>query len=134
MHKWPIILGCIFAASCATAEPLRFQAVNPSFGGNPLTGSHLMALANKQYVAPVIQRERPTDLENFADQIQRRTLSTIAGVFTENLRKLDLDSEAAIDDFIFGDFTVSYDTSDPTKIVLTVTEGDETIRIDVPNF
>ena len=134
MHKWPVILGCIFAANCASAEPLRFQAVNPSFGGNPLTGPHLMALANKQYVAPVIQRERPTDLENFADQIQRRTLSTIAGVFTENLRKLDLDSEAEIDDFIFGDFTVSYDTSDPTKIVLTVTEGDETIRIDVPNF
>jgi curli production assembly/transport component CsgF len=134
MHKWPIILGGIVAASCATAEPLRFQTVNPSFWGNPLNSSHLMSLANKQYVAPVITKERQTDLENFADQIRRRTLSAIASVFTANLRNLDLNSEEDIDDFIFGNFTVSYDTSDPTKIVLILTEGDETIRIDVPNF
>lgn len=123
-------------ASPVFAESLRFQASNPSFGGNPLNSSHFMGLATKQFTPPTIVREVQSDLEYFADQIQRRTLSAISSAFTAELRNLDLDDPYAIlpEPFSVGDFYVSYERNASGNIVLNLEQGDDAISVIVPNF
>jgi curli production assembly/transport component CsgF len=135
MFKTTIALIAVMAASTASAESLRFEAINPSFGGNPLNGSHLMGLATRQYTPPVVERVKQTDLEYFADQIQRRTLSAISSAFTQNLRDIDLNdpNSELPDDFVVGDFRISYGAFEG-NIVLTLEQDGETIEIIVPDF
>ena len=123
-------------ASPVFAESLRFQAYNPSFGGNPLNSSHFMGLATKQFTPPTIAREVQSDLEYFSDQIQRRTLSAISSAFTAELRNLDLDDPYAIlpEPFSVGDFYVSYERNASGNIVLNLEQGDDAISVIVPNF
>jgi len=64
-------------ASPAIAEEMKYQPVNPAFGGNPLNGSFLMgnATAQRQYSAPV---KRKDPVEEFSRQIQASLLSRIS--------------------------------------------------------
>jgi curli production assembly/transport component CsgF len=135
MFKVLIAVVGFMAAGAASAESMRFEAINPSFGGNPLNGSHLMGLATRQFTPPVVERVKQTDLEYFADQIQRRTLSAISSAFTQNLRDIDLNdpNSELPGDFVVGDFTISYGTFEG-NIVLTLNQNGEQIEIIVPDF
>jgi len=61
----------------AMAEQLKYQPINPAFGGSPLNGSFLMgnATAQRQYAAPV---KRKDPVEEFSRQIQASLLSRIS--------------------------------------------------------
>ena len=136
MQRLKIIILFLVAANSTSAESLKFEAFNPSFGGNPLNSSHFIGLATKQFTAPVIERPVQSDLEYFADQIQRRTLSAISSAFTAQLRDLDLDdpSEVLPEPFSVGDFYVSYERNADGNIVLNLEQGLDAISVVVPNF
>lgn len=128
------ILLAIFLNSpvIVAAQPLEFSMVNPSFGGNPINSSHLISLATKQYTPPVKERTQQSDLDYFASQIQRRTLSTIASEFTSNLRDLELgDGEQ---EFVIGDFIINYSLDANDNVSLILNQGTEVIEIIVPKF
>jgi hypothetical protein len=86
-----MIVSLLCSGFAAVADSIRYEPVNPSFGGNPLNYNHLMGLANSQYSAPTVQRTSLTELEAFADQIRRRTLSSISSAISLNLRDLNFD-------------------------------------------
>ena len=132
MLKPAFFLILVISPFSAWAEPFSFNAVNPSFGGNPNNGSHLLSVASKQYTPPLIEREKQSDLDYFASQIQRRTLATIASEFTSNLRDLELgDGE---EEFVIGDFTINYSLDYEGNVSLIMTQDGETIEIIVPSF
>ena len=95
-----------------------------------------MGLATKQFTPPTIEREVQSDLEYFADQIQRRTLSAISSAFTAELRDLNLDDPNAAlpEPFSVGDFYVSYERNASGNIVLNLEQGLDAISVIVPNF
>ena len=95
-----------------------------------------MGLATKQFTPPTIEREVQSDLEYFADQIKRRTLSAISSAFTAELRDLNLeDPNAALPEpFSVGDFYVSYERNASGNIVLNLEQGLDAISVIVPNF
>jgi len=84
-----LALALVVSALCATtsgATELVFTPVNPSFGGNPLNGPHLLNIANaiNQYKDPAVQDalnrlNSKTPLEQFTEQLQQAVLSRIAG-------------------------------------------------------
>ena len=132
MLKPAFFLILVISPFSAWAEPFSFNAVNPSFGGNPNNGSHLLSVASKQYTPPLIERKKQSDLEYFASQIQRRTLSTIASEFTSNLRNLELDDDEQA--FVIGDFTINYSLNSEGDVSLVMIQDGETIEIIVPSF
>jgi len=69
----------------AEASELRFEFVNPSFGGNPFNSSHLLAIANatNNTTNPAAQAGGLTDAELFVRQLQSRLLSGLAAQVTE---------------------------------------------------
>jgi curli production assembly/transport component CsgF len=135
MFKRLSVMLAVCAASGVSAESLRFESVNPSFGGPPLNGSHLLGLANRQFTAPVVTRTPQSDLEYFAAQIQRRSLSAIASAITANVRNLNLDDPDAPlpDNFTIGNFSVLFDSVDGNVVVTLIQDG-ETIEIIIPEF
>lgn len=135
MRKSTCLVLMLLGAQSVSAESLQFQAINPSFGGNPLNAGHLMGLATKQYTPPKVEKTVTSDIQYFADQIQRRTLSAISSAFTENLRNIDLNDPNSTlpDDFTVGDITISYGTFQ-NNITLTLKQGEEVIEIIVPSF
>jgi len=132
MFKPVLPLVLMFSAGVSAAEPLSFSVVNPSFGGNPLNGSHLLSHASKQYTPPVVERKKQSDLDYFASQIQRRTLSVIASEFTSNLREMELAYEA--EQFVVGDFTIDYDLDSEGNVTLIMNQDGQEIEITVPRF
>ena len=70
--------GVLLCFSVAATE-LIYTPVNPTFGGNPLNASGLLANANAQndYKAPVITKVEKTDLEVFNDQLQTAILARL---------------------------------------------------------
>jgi len=74
-----ICITAIIAVLAGTgiAAELKYQPVNPAFGGSPLNGSYLMgnATSQRQYSAPT-KRKDPT--EEFSRQIQASLLSRIS--------------------------------------------------------
>ena len=70
--------GVLLCFSVAATE-LIYTPVNPTFGGNPLNASGLLANANAQndYKAPVIARIEKSDLELFNEQLQTAILARL---------------------------------------------------------
>lgn len=131
----------VFWAFGASAEIKTFQFVNPSFGGNPLYTTHLFTLASKQYVPPVVERETKSEIEDFADQIKRRTLSSLSSVLSTNIRQLsldDLDQSGSINlDTMLIDYrSIADETTGCTNVMLELTALDtgENILLDIPDF
>ena len=85
----------ILAAPAAMAQDLVYTPVNPSFGGNPLNSSHLLAIANAQRQATARDADdgsgtpqTPTtpgsdNADLFVRQLEGRLLSALAAQVTD---------------------------------------------------
>lgn len=91
------ILRCILVvpallAGAAQATEIVYQPVNPSFGGNPLNGPHLLNMANIQNRYPVDPNAPPlfgrgaqSQLDLFNQRLQSLILDRIANSVTSSL-------------------------------------------------
>jgi curli production assembly/transport component CsgF len=78
-------------ATLAAASELVYVPVNPSFGGNPLNGPHLLNMANAQNklsdpasISP-FGRAGLSQLDQFNQRLQSLILDRIAGSLTSGL-------------------------------------------------
>lgn len=73
-------------AQSAFSSQLVYTPVNPSFGGNPLNGSSLMANAQAQNKIkdPSIVEEEETALQEFNARLQRSVLSRLTSSIAGN--------------------------------------------------
>lgn len=77
MKRVVIGICLMLMPSFLSAEEMKYQPVNPNFGGSPLNGSFLMgnATAQRQYSAPVKKKD---PVEEFSRQIQASLLNRIS--------------------------------------------------------
>lgn len=75
------LAACLVAGAAQSGE-LVYTPVNPSFGGSPLNGSHLLGTANAQndYEKPQTPQSQA---DAFAKQLQSRLYSALAGQITD---------------------------------------------------
>lgn len=110
----------ILATSAATAGPLTYTPINPSFGGNPLNSSHLLGTASAQRTATAYDADRggsgggtddpgttpgSNDADLFVRQLQGRLLSALASQVTEAIFGDNPQESGTV---VFGDTTVSF--------------------------
>ncbi len=127
----------------ASAAPLVYTPINPSFGGNPLNSSHLMGLAGAQRTATAPAEdddgdggEDPgstpgsSDADLFIRQLQGRLLSALASQVTEAIFGEDPQPEGTI---VFGDTTVHFENA-LEYIRLTITDPTGETEIVVPRL
>lgn len=115
----------------ASAEEMRFQFTNPSFGGNPFNSAHLLGIANAQN-----DNERPstsnaqTQADQFVRLLQSRLLSALASQVGDAILGEDAQPTGRI---VYGTQTVEWETL-LDSIRLTITEADTgaTTIIEIP--
>lgn len=98
MCTHPLRLGMLLAwlagASCAGATELVYQPVNPSFGGYPANGQHLLgiATATNKHVDKGVGYSSLLDqspLAQFNQTLERTVLSQLAAAATSKLTGSD---------------------------------------------
>ena len=118
----------------ALATELVYTPVNPSFGGNPLNGSYLLnnAQAQNNQKDPAAVEEEKSDLEQFADSLRQRILSTISQrIAYDMLGEEGLPTGS----YMVGDFQLNVeDNLDSVVIRLEDTSTGEQTEIHVPQF
>lgn len=133
-----VAVAAVSMASAASAQELKFQFINPSFGGNPFNSDHLLAIATAQ------RPERPasedgttgelTEAQLFARQIQSRLLSALSSSVVEAITG---SSPGTTGEFTVGDQKISFERT-LSEIKLTIfdnTTGENTvISVPVLNF
>lgn len=131
-------LAAVSMAGAASAQELKFQFINPSFGGNPFNSDHLLAIATAQ------RPDRPTSSDGtsgelteaqlFARQIQSRLLSALSSSVVEAITG---SSPGTTGEFTVGDQKISFERT-LSEIKLTIfdnTTGENTvISVPVLNF
>jgi curli production assembly/transport component CsgF len=124
-------LALAFGAGAASAQQLVYTPRDPSFGGNPLNATQLMALANAQN-----QNQRSTastsltEGQQFAQQLQSRLLSSLADSVTNTIFGTNAQSQGS---FNFAGESVTYVRGlSNTTLTLTDSTGAQTV-ITVPN-
>lgn len=91
MGKRLLMVACTALALPAWATDLVYRPVNPSFGGDPLNGPHLLNIANAQnrFKDPEASTTSPfgsqSSLQQFTDTLQRSILSRIASAVSGNV-------------------------------------------------
>lgn len=91
MKKTFVLTVALTAALPAAATDLVYRPVNPSFGGDPLNGPHLLNIANAQnrFKDPEATATSPfgsqSSLQQFTDTLQRSILSRIASAVSGNV-------------------------------------------------
>ena len=114
----------------ALAGPLELSFVNPSFGGNPMNSSMLMWRADKFRPSDPVLQNTKTQADYFIEQLQRRTLSTLA---TALLSDLSDASGAAEGSYVFEDFTLDY-VRENDMIRLQIDDGLQILTIELPSY
>ncbi|MGQ0698575.1 MAG: curli assembly protein CsgF [Panacagrimonas sp.] len=121
-----LILALMFASAVAvaTASPLVYVPVNPSFGGNPLNGSVLLneAQAQNKHTAPRVERSPADRLQAFQDALQNAVLSRVQSAAIRQIVNIDgglIPGTVETQDFIISvadnnDGTVTIRTTDKT--------------------
>lgn len=131
-----ILVVLLFISGSAHAEKQRYNFTNPTFGGNPFVSNHMLNLATRQYEVPTASRETKSELQTFADQIRRRTLSTLSSTLASNIRQISLDDFKEGEGFISLDgIEINYFSGDDCNIILELlSEDGEEIVLDIPDF
>jgi len=126
----------VFCCTYSHAEPQRFNFNNPTFGGNPFVANHLFNLANKQYIPDKRKDTSLTELESFAEQIRRRTLSSVSSAIAANISGLSIDDLTDENGVIKLDgIEITYYQGENCNIILELAgENDEEIILDIPDF
>lgn len=136
---------CLLAGSAATASDLVYTPINPTFGGNPLNSSHLLAVANAQRTATAIDAPvtssgglsgtgtgttTQTDADLFLSQLQGRLLSALASQVTDAIFGTNPQSDGTI---TFGSTIITFH-QDSASITLYITDNGTTTTISVPKL
>ena len=82
----PVLIVGLYAAG-ASASPLVYTPVNPSFGGSPLNGSVLLNEATSQndYSAPHVERSPSDRLDAFNQALQNAVLNRVSSAVIRNI-------------------------------------------------
>jgi curli production assembly/transport component CsgF len=115
-------VSLLFASTIPVAsQDLTYRPINPSFGGNPLSSSHLLGTAAAQREATArdaddddatfgpggdLVDDGPSDADLFVRQLEGRLLSALAGQVTEAIFG---DNPAEEGTVVFGSTTVSFE-------------------------
>jgi curli production assembly/transport component CsgF len=125
--------GALFVTAASGAD-LVYTPINPTFGGNPLNSSHLLAIASAQRTAtasdaPVASTgstggstggsTSTSDVDLFISQLQGRLLSALASQVTDAIFGPHPQDHGNI---TFGDTTVVFDRT-TSDITLTITDN-----------
>ncbi|MEO8883752.1 MAG: curli assembly protein CsgF [Devosia sp.] len=143
----PLLVACLsIGMSGALASDLVYTPINPSFGGNPLNSSHLLAVAGAQKTAtasdaPISSSGSGTgtgagtttqsQADLFLSQLEGRLLSALASQVTDAIFGPDPQQRGTV---TFGGTTISFDQSSGTAIILDITDADGTTTISVPKL
>lgn len=131
-------LAAVSMASAASAQELKFQFINPSFGGNPFNSDHLLAIATAQRPDKPASEDGTTgeltEAQLFARQIQSRLLSALSSSVVEAITG---SNPGTTGEFTVGDQKISFERT-LSEIKLTIfdnTTGENTvISVPVLNF
>jgi curli production assembly/transport component CsgF len=142
--RYLIALPILLTVSSHTfASDVVYRPVDPSFGGNPLNSSHLLAIANAQndYKAPVIptsggsviaQTPAQAQAAQFLTQLQSRLISALAAQVTDAIFGADPQNSGKV---TFGSQTVSFARGlDSISINLFDSVSNTSTYISVPLF
>jgi curli production assembly/transport component CsgF len=119
----------------ADAGGLRFQFVNPSFGGDPLNSAHLLGLADRENRFTG-SNDAPNFLdpaEQFVRQLQSRLLSGVANQVANAIFGEDRQDTGFIK---YGDQEISWSgaTTDSITLVIQNTATGASTEIVIPQF
>lgn len=136
MCKLKLLLLLLFCSAMTNAEPQRFNFNNPTFGGNPFVANHLFNLANKQFIPEKRKDTSLSELESFAEQIKRRTLSSVSSAIAANISGLSIEDLTDENGVIKLDgIEITYYQGENCNIILELAgENDEEIILDIPDF
>ena len=125
------VAGALGVAGTASAQQLRFQFTDPSFGGNPFYSTQLQGVANAQngYTNPKATSSS-TPAQIFANQLQSRLLSAAADTIVNQIFGANPQNSGTVS---FGGQTITYSRSltDVTLNITDTTTG-QTTTIIVP--
>src|ERR1700712_676779 len=113
-------LAAFAIAAPASAQELKFQFTNPSFGGNPFNSDHLLGIATAQRpekkVDPASGTGELTEAQLFARQIQSRLLSALSSSVVEAITG---SAPGTSGEFVVGDQRIAYERSlDAIKLTI----------------
>ncbi|MEM6413232.1 MAG: curli assembly protein CsgF [Pseudomonadota bacterium] len=116
------IVSAAFLSTGTSAQELVYQPINPSFGGNPFTSSHLLSIANAQndYEPPSdpVEADSSANFDRFVRSLESRLLSSLSTQVANAIFGEDAQDEGRIE---FGDQTVEF-VRTLEGITLTITE------------
>ena len=133
LARQAVCFGGVLLCFSVAATELVYTPVNPTFGGNPLNASGLLANANAQndYKAPVITRVEKTDLELFNDQLQSAILARLRTNTLNDLFKTEF-KDIAGKAVKVGNFELQYKQEGDVLVMVTTdttTGASQTIRL-----
>jgi len=107
------------AATSASAQDLRYQPVDPSFGGNPFNSAHLLGVASAQnnYKDPASTANN-SQAQIFANQLQSRLLSALSSQIVDAIFGANPQQSGTI---TFGGQTIHFDRG-TEDVTLTITD------------
>ena len=125
------VAGALGVAGTASAQQLRFQFTDPSFGGNPFYSTQLQGVANAQngYTNPRATSSS-TPAQIFANQLQSRLLSALSDQIVNLIFGANPQQSGTIS---FGGQTIMFSRG-LTDVTLNITDAatGQTTTIIVP--
>ncbi len=134
IHTWSVCVvatGMLLAAHTAYASEIRYQPINPAFGGNPFNNSYLMGTAEvqKAYNAPVVKREVTDPLDDFANTLSRSLVSRLSRDITDAILGEDAQDSGQ---FVVDDMVLNFERiNDVVNIEILDSTGNST-QIELP--
>ena len=124
------------ASTSAYSSELKYQPINPGFGGNPFNNSYLQGTAEsqKQFNAPARQRTATDPLADFSNTVTRSLISRLSQDITESIFGENAQDSGQ---FVVGDLTLDFQKEgDLVNIVIqdASSGGETTIALPVPQF
>ena len=133
------LIFAIFAAASALpaaagADEMRYQPINPNFGGSPFNGQYLLNNAQEQRQFQAPERPRPTALEEFQDTISRSLMTQISRQISDQILGEEAKESGT---FSVGDTTVNFHR-DGGQVIIdmmdSVSGGQTQITLPVPTY
>ncbi|MEM9046417.1 MAG: curli assembly protein CsgF [Pseudomonadota bacterium] len=136
-----LFAGAIFLLStCATAQELVYQPVNPSFGGDSFNSAHLLSIAEIGRPDPP-QADDPFDFPSFDDtqadaftrQLESRILSQLSADITDAIFGDEAEPQGV---FQFDQTTIAFETLLDGTVRLEITDlsSGGVTAIEIPSF
>lgn len=126
-------VAVLLTATAAGAQDIRYQPIDPSFGGNPFNSAHLLGIANSQntYKDPTATTSN-SQADIFARQLQSRLLSALSSQIVDAIFGENPQQSGTIS---FGGQTITFDRSlEDVTLVITNDDSGESTTIVVPTF